>query len=999
MAVGAAAGGVAIAGLSVATSAILLGVGSFALGILQQALAPKLNIPNLKTFETQASARTSFLRQPITARRLPCGEVIISGPLTFYEVTESNRYHHMVITLGDAPAAPWDGISIVWLDDVPVFPDQLDAGGNVVDGKFAGKVRIKRHLGGPDQIADPDLIAEIDRLDESFRGRGVAYLYIRVDWNRDLFPSGLPKPRALCRTNLPLDPRDGQRRWTANAALALHEYVTEPELGLGYETADLETVFAQAAANTCDEIADTAPVGHAVVAVDAAADALDLAIAGTGAPVRLETGDRVEIFTDGTAPGGLAAGTPYYAIVERLVAEPFADDDAVIIPLSAGDYTGAAAAAIAAGDVDAVHGAGLHARVRLAATYADALARTAVAVTSAGSGQHVLVKTGEPRYTAAGVIETDRNPKANIEDLLLAMAGRLVWTGGAFRILPAAWRPGALSFDESDLMGPLVVSPKRSRRERFNAVQGIFATHLTVGEPTDYPAVIDDSFVTADGGNRIFADIPRPFTSRVATAERLGWIELGRHRREITVEYPTTLKGLDAVPGTVVSISNARRGWTDKTFEVIEQEDAFFGDGEPKLQGVVLKLAETDAAVFDFDPATQEVVRPPQPIPPGGNPLTVAAPGPPQVTEALFTARQGGGVKAKAVLAWAAAPDQFVVEYQPEFKGAASAQYTVLPLTPDTTAEVLDIPPGLYDFRLKAINAIGVASAYSAITRQEILGLAAPPAALQDLSIGVLGGLAVLRWARAADLDVREGGRIEFRHATAAAGGDVTGSTSIGQAVEGDVTQAALPLKPGAYFARAVDASGVAGPWSQVETKGASVLAFAAVTSLAEAPIFAGSHSGTVGIDGKLKLAGAGSFDAIPDFDAVSDLDSFGGIATAGTYDFAGGIDFGTLKRVRLRPDIDVLITQPLAVIDDRTDPIDSWSNFDGVAGDEADVQLWFRETDDDPGGSPAWSAWQRADGVEVEARGLQFQARLASSDKAFNIEVSKLSVTAEEVA
>ena len=86
-----------------------------------------------------------------------------------------------------------------------------------------------------------------------------------------------------------------------------------------------------------------------------------------------------------------------------------------------------------------------------------------------------------------------------------------------------------------------------------------------------------------------------------------------------------------------------------------------------------------------------------------------------------------------------------------------------------------------------------------------------------------------------------------------------------------------------------------------------------------------------------------------------------------------------------------------LDLIDDRTTLADTWDDFDGANSGAADAQVWVRETDDDPAGAPTWSAWQRLDSAEYEARAFDFQARLTSENGTHNIEIAALSVAADE--
>ena len=169
--------------------------------------------------------------------------------------------------------------------------------------------------------------------------------------------------------------------------------------------------------------------------------------------------------------------------------------------------------------------------------------------------------------------------------------------------------------------------------------------------------------------------------------------------------------------------------------------------------------------------------------------------------------------------------------------------------------------------------------------------------------------------------------------------------------------------------------------------------------TLDEAPSFGGTHIGTVVVGGDLKLDGLDLIDSWPDIDAISDWDSEGGILLSGTYLFQFGFDFGVVKKMRLTTRITGQSFNVLNLIDDRTDPIDQWEDFDGLEQGAADIRVETRHTDDDPGGgSPAFSAWERLDSAEFEARGFEFRALLTTNDPAINIQVTQLGIDAEEV-
>jgi hypothetical protein len=156
----------------------------------------------------------------------------------------------------------------------------------------------------------------------------------------------------------------------------------------------------------------------------------------------------------------------------------------------------------------------------------------------------------------------------------------------------------------------------------------------------------------------------------------------------------------------------------------------------------------------------------------------------------------------------------------------------------------------------------------------------------------------------------------------------------------------------------------------------------------------------TVNDAGTLKLAGVGMFDSISSLDAIDDVDSFGGVASSGTYTFAAGIDLGSVSNVRLTGKLVGTVVNVLDLIDDRTNDMDLWLDFDGSGGGgSADAYLEARQTDDDPSGSPDWGGWTRLDAAEKRARAFQFRAQLSASDAAYNIWITQARMTAEQAA
>lgn len=306
-----------------------------------------------------------------------------------------------------------------------------------------------------------------------------------------------------------------------------------------------------------------------------------------------------------------------------------------------------------------------------------------------------------------------------------------------------------------------------------------------------------------------------------------------------------------------------------------------------------------------------------------------------------------------------------------------------------------------YDIRLQWVSpGLLVSGPFSFANGVLVRGQTGNPQPLSGLNISSYGGTALLRWDALSDLDVRFGGEIRFRHSheLVSASASWSASVGIGTSIKGSAVQEQLPLKPGTYLARVFDKGMRGSTIVAIDTKQASVLTYANVTTVIEETAFSGTHTNTVNDSGVLKLEAVGLWDSIPDLDAVVDIDSYGGMETTGTYDFAAALDLTTVKKVRLTTDVNATVTNTIDKIDSWTGLVDNRDSWDGDVSGTGDARVQVRSTDDDPAGSPTWTAWNNLDSAEFTARGFEFRIILTSNDATFNILVTKLQVIVEEV-
>jgi hypothetical protein len=198
------------------------------------------------TTAVEAQTRTQSFRQAITEHQIVFGRVKVSGPIIFIhsatddEGREDGYFYAVVVLAGHRVRS----IGEVFLGDK-----------SENDATFAGLVRVDRHLGDPNQTANGNLIAETSgKWTGDHRGRGRAYIAVRLKMRPEAFPSGPPNIAAIVEgADTIHDPRTGGTGWTDNAALCLAWYLTAP-FGWRASWDEIDIPSVMAAANICDEI-------------------------------------------------------------------------------------------------------------------------------------------------------------------------------------------------------------------------------------------------------------------------------------------------------------------------------------------------------------------------------------------------------------------------------------------------------------------------------------------------------------------------------------------------------------------------------------------------------------------------------------------------------------------------------------------------------------------------------------------------------------------------
>jgi len=226
---------------------------NLALGAALKALSPKPSIAGANRGYQTTAIGTALDHQIIY------GKMRVGGARIYDEATgDTNEYLHRIIAVAGHEITSFDRI---YINDSYVDFDDIDEGGNVstvtdADGsssdRYDGHLRINFHLGSPDQTADTDLVSESAHWTNTCRLRGIAYMYIRMKYNADVYPDGIPEFTAVVKGKKVYDPRTSTTAYSDNPALCLRDYLTAP-YGVAEDTANIDDVLVTTAANVCDQ--------------------------------------------------------------------------------------------------------------------------------------------------------------------------------------------------------------------------------------------------------------------------------------------------------------------------------------------------------------------------------------------------------------------------------------------------------------------------------------------------------------------------------------------------------------------------------------------------------------------------------------------------------------------------------------------------------------------------------------------------------------------------
>ena len=588
------------------------------------------------------------------------------------------------------------------------------------------------------------------------------------------------------------------------------------------------------------------------------------------------------------------------------------------------------------------------------------------------------------------VIDTSNKIIDNVKNLLKGMRGLITYQQGKFRLVVETTGSSVLTLDKDNVLKGISVQSEK-KNTKFNRVQANF-----INPDKNYQSDVivydtDHSTYLAEDGNFLQEGaIELPTITSPYQAKEMAKIVLLRSRNSLQVSLIANYEAMNLAVGDIVALTEDITGFSAKNFRVV-------GLAINSDYTVSLSLTEHQDSWYTYTTQTQVATIPDTSFP---NPFTVQPPASITLDDELISYNDGTVIVALNITI-GASPDQFVREYQVEYKRTADSNFIVHSKgTVDLFHRVLNVISGdNYTVRVKAINSLGVESTNVSATR-DIVGEIAPPSDVEDFSINIVGSDAHLSWKSISDADLNY---YVLNFTTETVNPEWQNSFPIVARISRPATSITVPARTGSYLIKAVDKLGnFSSNEAIITTNITSIGEFTNASTATEHPNFTGTKTNCVAVDDNLELDSIELFDAntTDNFDDITTRNFDGGttnnnVPSSGTYEFANVIDLGSKQTTRLTANITQTTDDRDRLFDNVSGNFDDQaSNFDGDASVNASSHLEISTSDD----NSTYTSFRNFNVGDYSARYFKFRLIMESLDNSATPVVSALSVNADMI-
>jgi hypothetical protein len=335
-----------------------------------------------------------------------------------------------------------------------------------------------------------------------------------------------------------------------------------------------------------------------------------------------------------------------------------------------------------------------------------------------------------------------------------------------------------------------------------------------------------------------------------------------------------------------------------------------------------------------------------------------------------------------------------------QIKQSSETNYFTIGRSANNVFEEFPVVEGsIYDIRARAINSLGVKSAFNT-TQHEVNAAFEPPDDVTGYSVDVVGDKVHHTWNAVTNLDLRF---YEIRFSTNTATTNYADTQVLVDRIARPGTSIVTPYQAGVkYFLKAVDKFGVRSTnyASNIITAQVFDEKQSLIQTITEDPTFTGSKTDCVVVDNTLRLDTSINFDDLSgDFD---DADGFfdgggGNVVASGTYDFAAPLDL--TNKYKFNVQLNEFQVQNLNYVNNFDSKQGLFDDAEGLfdGGENAsvstDVQLFAAIGVEDSAGSVTYGSFNKFRSGDYNARALKFRAILTSTNAEETPIIEKLSL------
>ena len=175
----------------------------------------------------------------------------------------------------------------------------------------------------------------------------------------------------------------------------------------------------------------------------------------------------------------------------------------------------------------------------------------------------------QKRFTANGVLFGTDSHQKNINKLLSAMNGRLIYSNGEYIVKAGIYEAPTEVLTEDDLIGAIQIKTSLERSDRFNTIRGIFVDAAANNKSTEFPKVQLTDAVTRDNGEVLEKEIQLPMVSDSYQAQRIANKLIQLSDQQKIISFPANLGALRITAGDRVQVTVEELSWSQKVFECI----------------------------------------------------------------------------------------------------------------------------------------------------------------------------------------------------------------------------------------------------------------------------------------------------------------------------------------------------------------------------------------------------------------------------------------------